>query len=231
MPKPDAADEVLGEADEQGILVAGRGAGLAVDESVRRVCAPRRAALHRPTQGLKHGRRGRRRHDSRPVFPHRQSNDVAARPNRSTQEADLRQHAVVLKRRVGLRQFHRRGLHAADRHERGRIRRRDVEPPDDLDHALTEPHRHFGPRPIAGLRQRKVERDRGPLTAQPIWFRRPGRSPEWPGREALVQAQAGFMHADQRKKLPGRTDRARNVRGAVPLARVGAGAGERQRLS
>ena len=165
MPKPDAADEVLGEADEQGILVAGRGAGLAIDKRVRRVCAPRGAPLHRPTQGLKHGRCGRRRHDSRPVFPHRQSNEVAAGPDDRAQEADLRQHTVVLKRRVSLRQFHRRGLHASDRHERGRIRRRDVEPPHDVDHALTEPHRDFRPRPIAGLRQSEVERNRGPLPA------------------------------------------------------------------
>ena len=34
MAEPDAADEVLGQADEQGILVAGRGSGLAIDERI-----------------------------------------------------------------------------------------------------------------------------------------------------------------------------------------------------
>ena len=97
-------------------------------------------------------------------------------------------------------------------------------------HALTEPHRNFRPRPIAGLRQSEVECDRSSLPAQSVWFSRPGRSPEWPGREALVQAQTCLMHADQRKELSCRSDRARNVGGAVPLACVGAGAGESQRF-
>ena len=166
--EPEAADEIAGQSDEQRVLVARRRSGFSIDQGMDGVGRARRSAFHRPAQILEHRRGGARRHHPRRLLRRRHGEHVALGADDGDEKTDLRQQAVVLQGGIGSRQFHRRGVDAADWHERRRAGRSDVEPLDDIVEPLAEAHGNLGPGAVARLRQSEIERDRPPAQAAAI---------------------------------------------------------------
>ena len=229
--EPEAADEIAGQSDEQRVLVARRRSGFSIDQSMDGVGRARRAAFHRPAQILEHRRGGARRHHPRRLLCRRHAEHVALGADDGDEKTDLRQQAVVFQGGIGSRQFHRRGVDAADGHERRRAGRSDLEPLDDIVEPLAEAHGDLGPGAVARLRESEIESDGPPAQAAAIGLRRPVRPPQRAGRDEFAHAHRSFTHADQREQLAGRSDRAGDVGGAIPRPAIAAGAGDGQHLS
>jgi hypothetical protein len=222
--KPKTAGEFLGQTDEHGVAIVRRSAGLAEHERMHRVRRPCRSVPHRPAQILQHGLRRPPGHGSTLFFAGGHADNVSLGADRGAQKADLRNRAFVEQGCVDLGQLHRRAVQSTERNQRRRARRLEPEALNDTVERLAELHGRFRPGPVAGMVQRKFQAERLARQAARAGFGRPVRAADRPRRDALLETDGMFMHADQWKQLPRRSDRTLDVRGPVPLARIVAGA-------